>query len=247
MTIRVLEQTASPVGEPATVGTDGEEVGPASAADTAGADASASPAAPRGGAGARAALLALSGLAVVLFALYAAYMASRVEDMIEAQPISVPGGGPAGPFGSGTRAPDFELTSLDGRTVRLSDFAGRPVWINIFASWCAPCRAEMPDVNALWQETRARDAQAGRSDGLMVLLVSIGEDPAAVRQYFETTKYDLPLTAGVLLDRTFSITQHYKVNGLPTHYFIGRDGTIRDMAIGGLKPSGMRARIAKIA
>ena len=60
----------------------------------------------------------------------------------------------------------------------------------------------------------------------------------------ENGKYDgLP----VLVDPTFSITERYRVNGLPTHYFIGRDGVIKDLAIGGLKPNGMRARLARIA
>jgi cytochrome c biogenesis protein CcmG, thiol:disulfide interchange protein DsbE len=142
-----------------------------------------------------------------------------------------------------TRAPDFSLPDLDGRTVSLGDFAGRPVWINIWASWCAPCRAEMPDISAVYQEVQARDAQAGRSDGPVLLLVSIGEDPAAVRRFLENGKYRLP----VLLDPAFSVTERYRVNGLPTHYFVGRDGTIRDLAIGGLKPNAMRARLAKIA
>jgi hypothetical protein len=50
----------------------------------------------------------------------------------------------------------------------------------------------------------------------------------------------------VLVDPAFALTEHYRITGLPTHYFIGRDGVIRDLAIGGLKPNGMRARLAKI-
>jgi len=186
-----------------------------------------------------AAKLSLAGvslLALVVFALYAAYLASRVEDVIAPVEIAVPSKGATSPLGLGQTAPDFALSDIDGRPVKLSDFAGRPVWVNVWASWCAPCRAEMPDLDAVY-----RDVRRGES-GLALLVVSLGEDPAAVRRYLSTTKYDVP----VLVDPTFSITEHYRITGLPTHFFIDRHGTIRDLAIGGLKPNGMRTRLAKI-
>ena len=174
---------------------------------------------------------------MVAFALYAAYLASRVEEVIAPVEITVPTGGATSPLGLGQTAPDFALTDVDGRPVKLSDFAGRPVWVNVWASWCAPCRAEMPDIESVYRETRGSG-----TGGLALLVVSLGEDPATVRRYLSTTRYDLP----VLLDPGFSFTEKYRVSGLPTHYFIGRDGTIRDLAIGGLKPNGMRSRLAKI-
>jgi cytochrome c biogenesis protein CcmG, thiol:disulfide interchange protein DsbE len=180
--------------------------------------------------------------AITAFGVYAASIAARAEEIGIAEPITVPGQGPKGPFGTGLPAPDFALPNLEGQTVKLSDFAGRPVWINIWASWCAPCRAEMPDIEAVYQEMKAKDAQAGRKDGLAVLLVSLGEDPAVVRRYMETTRYELP----VLLDPNFQITERYRINGLPTHYFVGRDQVIKDFAIGGLKPKMMRTRIDRI-
>lgn len=193
---------------------------------------------PRGpGSAARLGLAGLSLLAVVVFALYAAYLASRVEDVIAPVEITAPTGGTVSPLGLGQPAPDFSLTDVDGRTVKLSDYAGRPVWVNVWASWCAPCRAEMPDIDAVY-----REARRGDPNGLALMVISLGEDPAAVRRYLGTTKYELP----VLLDPMFSFTEKYRVSGLPTHYFIGRDGRIRDLAIGGLKPNGMRSRVAKI-
>lgn len=181
-------------------------------------------------------------------------MASRVDEISEAQPITVPGGASGAPRGAGQRAPDFALTSLDGRSGRLSDYAGRPVWINVWASWCAPCRAEMPDIYAVYQEQRSKEllAASGRGTGpgdaaedagLALLLVSIGEEAPVVRRYAATTKViELP----VFVDPGYVITEQYRINGLPTHYFIGRDGEIRDLAIGGLKPNAMRQRLAKI-
>lgn len=198
---------------------------------------------------ARGGLAGITLVALVCFALYAAVMASRVDEIGvgEPVPISVPGvpglpGGGTTPFGVGQRAPDFELETLDGQRVKLSDFAGRPVWINIWASWCAPCRAEMPEIEQVYRESRAADVQ-GADTGPVVLLVSLGEDPAVVRRYLESTRYDLPF----LLDPDFAITAGYRITGLPTHFFIDRGGTIRDLAIGGLKPNGMRARLARIS
>ena len=187
-------------------------------------------------------LASVSALVVVGFALYAAFLASRVDEVTAPVEITVPTGGASSPLGLGAPAPDFTLTSLEGGSVSLSDYAGRPVWINVWASWCKPCRAEMPDIDAVWRETQETDARAGRADGLVLLMVSLGEDPTAVRRYLDTVRYRLP----VLLDPTFAFTERYRVNGLPTHYLIGRDGAIKDLAIGGLKPNGMRTRLARI-
>ncbi|MDQ3703264.1 MAG: TlpA family protein disulfide reductase [Chloroflexota bacterium] len=198
---------------------------------------------------ARVGLMGITLVALVCFALYAAVMASRVDEIGvgEPVPISIPGvsgvsSGATTPFGVGLRAPDFELETVNGQRVKLSDFAGRPVWINIWASWCAPCRAEMPEIEQVYRESRVVDAQ-GADTGPVVLLISLGEDPAVVRRYLESTRYDLPF----LLDPDFAITDGYRITGLPTHFFVDRSGTIRDLAIGGLKPNGMRARLAKIS
>lgn len=196
------------------------------------------------------ALAAISAGIVLAFTLYAALMAARVDEIASPQPITVPGSMGA-PRGVGQPAPDFPLTALDGQPGRLSDYAGRPVWINVWASWCAPCRAEMPDIHAVYQEERskellaasARDGGSGDETGLALLLVSIGEDASVVRRYAATTRViELP----VFVDPSYTIAEQYRINGLPTHYFIGRDGAIRDLAIGGLKPGAMRQRLAKI-
>jgi cytochrome c biogenesis protein CcmG, thiol:disulfide interchange protein DsbE len=101
----------------------------------------------------------------------------------------------------------------------------------------------------VYQEERSKEllaapARGGAGDtGLALVLVSIGEDAATVRRYATTTRVvELP----VFVDPGFAVTEQYRISGLPTHYFIGRDGVIRDLAVGGLKPNGMRARLAKI-
>ena len=190
----------------------------------------------------RAGLVGITVFALAAFGVYAAHLASRVDEVVvgEPVPISVPGGGTvSGPFGSGVAAPDFALQTVDGKTVQLSDFAGRPVWINIWASWCAPCRAEMPDIEQVIKETGG----GIEGSGPVVLLISLGEHPADVERYLSTTRYQLP----VLLDPQFSISRDYRVTGLPTHFFIDRQGVVRDIAIGSLKPNGMRARLARVS
>lgn len=189
----------------------------------------------------RVGLAVVSLVALVGFAAYAAFLASQADEETAPVPITVPSKGAGAPLVGGNAAPNFTLSTLDGKTVSLSDYAGRPVWINVWASWCAPCRAEMPDINAVYQEATARQA-AGPDKGLALLLVSIGEDPAPVRRYMDSTKYQLP----VLVDPDFAITAGYRITGLPTHYFIGADGTIKDLHIGPLKPATMKAKLAKI-
>ena len=177
-------------------------------------------------------------MALVAFAIYAAVLASRAGEVTEAVPITVPSGGQSGvSVAGGVPAPDFMLTDLNGQSVSLSSVAGRPVWINVWATWCAPCRAEMPDIDTVYQDLRAKNG----SD-LALLMVSLGEDPGAVRKYVDSTRYDLP----ILLDPEFALTERYRITGLPTHYFIARDGTIKDLHIGPLKPNVMRSMLAKI-
>ena len=190
--------------------------------------------------GLRLGLGGLTVLAVVLFSLYAAYLASRVDDVIEPVPIDAPSKGATDPLSGGAKAPDFQLNDLSGKSVKLSDFAGRPIWVNVWASWCAPCRAEMPDVSTAFSE--ATNGRGNDGGGLVLLSVSVGENPDEVSRYLQSAKYKLP----VLVDPAFDITQRYRVTGLPTHYFIGRDGVVKSVAIGGLHPAGMRSRLQKI-
>ena len=147
---------------------------------------------------ARIGLAGVSVVALIAFALYAAVLASRVDELEvgDPVPVTVPGGAAvSGPFGAGVVAPDFELQTVDGQTVRLSDFAGRPVWINVWASWCAPCRAEMPDIEQVYRELPGATpggAPDATGKGPVLLLVSLGEDPADVRRYLRVHPLPAP-------------------------------------------------------
>jgi thiol-disulfide isomerase/thioredoxin len=131
-------------------------------------------------------------------------------------------------------APDFDLRTLDGTVVSLSDFRGRPVWINFWASWCPPCRAENPDIEAMYQKYK--------DQGLVILAPAIGETMDAVSGYVNRTG----LTFIVGLDETTQIAANYRIVGIPTHFFIDRDGILRVWRIGSMSTGTMEKNIATI-
>jgi peroxiredoxin len=133
----------------------------------------------------------------------------------------------------GYPAPDFTLTDLEGKPTRLSDFRGQTVFLNFFATWCPPCRAEMPDILATHEENRMK--------GATVLAVDLQEDAKTVRNYADS----VGLTFPIVLDRTGRVSALYRITALPTSFFIDKDGMIRDMQIGALSKSLMETRLRK--
>lgn len=134
--------------------------------------------------------------------------------------IAVPGEAPK----VGSRAPDFELVDLNtGQPVTLSSLKGKPVWINFWATWCPPCKEEMPIMEKLYDEYKDK--------GLVILGVDVQEKESDVLPYIKEGGYSWTF----VIDKTGKITDSYHVNGLPSHYFIDKDGTIQAIVIGGLK------------
>jgi peroxiredoxin len=132
----------------------------------------------------------------------------------------------------GQVAPDFVLRSADGQLVKLSDLRGKVVWVNFWASWCVPCKKELPDIQKLYDEKRA--------DGLEVLAVNFQEDVSTATAFFASRNLHLPL----LLDRTGSVYEQYRLQGLPDSFFIDRDGKIAALQFGFLTEAKMRERLA---
>jgi len=123
----------------------------------------------------------------------------------------------------GFAAPDFTLDTLDGQAIALSDLRGQVVLINLWASWCPPCRAEMPALDAVYRKYREA--------GFVVLAVNTTfQDSEADARAFAQ---NLGLTFPILLDRDGATSRRYQMQALPTTFFVGRDGTIRDIVIGG--------------
>ncbi len=137
----------------------------------------------------------------------------------------------------GFAAPDFELELLDGGSVRLSELRGQVVVLNIWASWCPPCQAEMPALQRL---------HAQRADqGVVVLaLNSTVQDTEADARAFAAER---GLTFPIVLDPGGEATRAYQVRALPSTYFIDRRGIIRRVVIGGpLSPSVLETTVLEL-
>ncbi len=140
---------------------------------------------------------------------------------------SAPLGGAAG----GSITPDFILPDLEGHQWRLSQFRGSVVMLNFWATWCPPCQAEMPSIEALYRQYKGR--------GLVILAVSTDRQADTAVANFRT---DRDLTFPILLDRDGRIASSYGVRGLPTTYVIDRHGKIVGTEFGARDWSGRAAR-----
>jgi peroxiredoxin len=137
----------------------------------------------------------------------------------------------------GFLAPDFELKTQEGETVRLSDLRGQAVLINLWATWCPPCRAEMQSIEKTYQEYKEQ--------GFTVLAVNMTrqDDLAAVMPFVQ----EQGLTFPILLDETGAVEVAYQMRSLPSSYFIRRDGIIHEVVIGGpMSEALLRTRIEEI-
>ncbi|MDQ7011882.1 MAG: TlpA disulfide reductase family protein [Mariprofundaceae bacterium] len=128
-------------------------------------------------------------------------------------------------------APDFTLTDMDGERHQLSDYRGEVVLIHFWATWCLPCRAEMPAIHRL---SRTFDGK-----GLKVLCVNVDRGN---RQAVEDFMQDIGLHFHTLLDPQGEVRGRYEVFALPTSYIIGRDGKIIGRAIGERNWDGAKSR-----
>ncbi|MBX3001756.1 MAG: TlpA family protein disulfide reductase [Caldilineaceae bacterium] len=122
----------------------------------------------------------------------------------------------------GSIAPDFSLVTLTGEQVHLSDFQGKPVILNFWATWCPPCREEMPALEAIWQQYGAGD--------VVVLGVDQGESVAVVERFIHER---VGTTFPILMDSNHAVGNSYFVRSLPTTFFIDRNGFIQEIHIGG--------------
>jgi peroxiredoxin len=115
----------------------------------------------------------------------------------------------------GKPAPDFTLKSLSGENLKLSEMTGNVVLINFWASWCGPCREEMPLLNALHSKYEPL--------GFTVLGVNVEEDVNGAKGFLKNFPVDFP----VLLDNTNQVSKQYKVIAMPTTVVVDRDGNMR--------------------
>ena len=126
----------------------------------------------------------------------------------------------------GFLAPDFTLSVLDSQDIGLADLIGKPVILNFWASWCPPCKAEMPDFQEAFQEYRSSDLQ-------IIAINSTNQDSLYdVSKFIEEHEISFPIP----LDLTGSVSRDYSIHSLPTTYFIDKNGVIQNIIIGGPIP-----------
>jgi thiol-disulfide isomerase/thioredoxin len=119
-------------------------------------------------------------------------------------------------------APDFQLETLNGEEVSLSDLRGKPVLLNFWATWCGPCRLEMPLLQEIYEDP-------GWSErGLVIIAVNLKESGATVQKFVEENNYSF----AVLLDISGRVGTLYNTRYIPTTYFIDKDGIIKDIRVG---------------
>jgi peroxiredoxin len=111
---------------------------------------------------------------------------------------------------------DFTIKDMNGADVRLADYRGKVILLNYWATWCGPCKVEIPDLVALQDEYR--------DEGFVVLGVSQDDDPETLREFAKAYKMNYPVLVGK--DRPDVVDAQGPVWGLPTTFVIGRDGTI---------------------
>ncbi|MCX7710818.1 MAG: TlpA family protein disulfide reductase [Clostridia bacterium] len=131
-------------------------------------------------------------------------------------------------------APDFTLNDLDGNKVTLSQLQGKKVFLNFWATWCPPCRAEMPDIEKLKKETTIED--------LVILAVNIGEDKETVSKFIQKNSYSFK----ILLDQKGTVAEQYKVNSIPASFFMNTDGSISSRHVGTMNLTQMKDAIASL-
>jgi peroxiredoxin len=126
------------------------------------------------------------------------------------------------PLTVGMAAPDFSLPDVEGKTVRLSDYRGKVVFVNFWATWCKPCKEEMPSMQILWENFKSED----------FVMLAISMDRV-------TTKKDIPpfiesmkLTFPILTDSWGQTDKRYKLMGVPETYIIDQSGVLREKVIG---------------
>ena len=120
-------------------------------------------------------------------------------------------------------APDFTLYDIDGNEVSLSDFRGKKVFLNFWATWCPPCKEEMPDMQLFHKQEEEND--------IVVIAVNIGESKSKVKDFIDSKGYEF-LT---LLDSKKEIAKLYNVNAIPTTFFINSQGVKIKSKIGGME------------
>ena len=168
-------------------------------------------------------------LAILVAAIAVSFLLQWRDSLLDRLP-GLPEAAPS----QGAEAPDITLQNMDGETVSLSDYRGQPVVLNFWATWCAPCREEMPHLQEAYETHR--DA------GLVVVGVNVRETREEAQRFLRELGVDFP----VLLDPDLAASERYSVTSLPLTFFIDRDGKIRTLVVGGMTKTVLDERLTTI-
>ena len=143
------------------------------------------------------------------------------RDLAEMAAADAGGGGGGGSAAlEGKPAPDFTVKDMNDKAVALKDLKGKVVVLDVWATWCPPCRASLPHLDELYEQTKDK--------GVLVYAVNHQEEKGDVQAFVEQTKLKTP----VLLDAKGTVAQAYKAEGIPQTMVIGKDGTVKKVIVG---------------
>jgi len=177
-------------------------------------------------------LLVMGVTAVVILAV--SYLTNRpaTHGGLTLAGLSTGAAGPAPVVGMA--APNFTATMMEGAKVTLRGLRGHPVWLSFGAPWCQPCRAENPDIEAAYEKYRAQ--------GLEVLWIVINDSRSDVESYAKRTGLTYPM----VYDSSGAIEARYRIDGIPSHFFIDKSGILREVRISSLNPAMIEENLAQI-
>ncbi|MBN1992257.1 MAG: TlpA family protein disulfide reductase [Anaerolineae bacterium] len=136
---------------------------------------------------------------------------------------------------AGHPAPDFELKSLDGEAVRLSNFAGTPVLLNFWATWCGPCRAEFPDFQKAYLE-----------NGDKLVIIGVNHTTLDQAEQVDDFVAEMGATFPIVLDKTGQTAETFQIRALPTSIFIDRNGIINEVFTGPINKAYIEAKLDEL-
>ena len=133
----------------------------------------------------------------------------------------------------GNPAPDFTLNTLDNQPIKLSQFRGKPVLINFWATWCQPCEAELPLLEQTYQANQ---------DKLVIIGVNMREDAGTVAARVDKVGLQYP----VALDSSGDVTNRYQVRAFPTSLFVDKNGIVQRITLGALTEDTIRSALERV-